>query len=405
MSISDAQCLADEFGNDWSYFASPQIGSLRADHAAFTNLRSLRILEMEGDIKAWRARLVGVLMSSPELEDLTLSFERNTLDDLYWMDCDNPEYCSFLGDLSTDYANAGGMPLRLRRLELWSGVLLWEGSENHARQSLAQGCITGIPPVGTSQNYPATYLAQLVDLRVLEEIYVSNTIPSGMMDLIPSRTLDDGQFRSGIAWRTISPELTPRLRILQVDTNTVEVYEAARELPREFSAQLAVLAQNMSWDVDLWDLPLRMLQMYLGYSETTKVPPVEELIDKLVEIHSDSLEGAEILVSDLDRKTAVVLLRGLSRLENLRQLVVPKWDNTYVMTGGDHEAEYNANADPKGEALLQAIHIATVLPKLQFVQVMHFGSWHVSRHGDGGVRLEELDGEEQNELHLFRYHS
>ena len=146
--------------------------------ALFANLTSLKILNITGDLHRAGTNLVHILLGLPGLRTLALSINVDTAETLCQESLGDAENCrSFFLRFCGSYAEAGGRPLQLEKLECGHSIILLD---------------------------PGTYLAQLTDLSYLQEVHVSNE----RVFVIPNRGLSYGP----IAWSLFTPLLCPRLR-------------------------------------------------------------------------------------------------------------------------------------------------------------------------------------------------
>ncbi|KAL3419420.1 hypothetical protein PVAG01_09642 [Phlyctema vagabunda] len=156
------------------------------DISSFANLNYLEVHEIHGYVVKMRGGIIRALLQSPNLQTLSLSFNSETLVRLH-KDDSATQYLDFLTNFVTEYKNDGGQPLKLSKLVLGLGILLWEDEEQA----------------------PASYLKNLTDLTSLEDVYVSN---EGNDTALCFEEPD------GVAWWTFTPSVCPNLRILRFHT-------------------------------------------------------------------------------------------------------------------------------------------------------------------------------------------
>ncbi|ROV96213.1 hypothetical protein VSDG_04997 [Cytospora chrysosperma] len=127
--------------------------------------------------ESWSETIIGILRNSPLLEYFKLSagiggIYNNEIQDLFRNFC-------------LDYEEEGGRPLHLKVLNLGEGMLL-------------------VPETWMGFTTPPTYLTLLTKVLFLEELHLYS-VRQAKTHLVP------------LAWGTISPDFTPRLRRLYID--------------------------------------------------------------------------------------------------------------------------------------------------------------------------------------------
>lgn len=124
-NIEEILGIAFEFTFDQhDRFAELHPPLARLDIPIFAYMAELELHELHGDIIRIRAGTVQTLLHSPHLKSLSLSPNADTMFRLQEGGLQQ-DYFDFLVDLIKEFKEEGGQPLKLRKLVLGFGVLLW----------------------------------------------------------------------------------------------------------------------------------------------------------------------------------------------------------------------------------------------------------------------------------------
>jgi hypothetical protein len=178
----------------------------KPDLSMFFGLTTLEVSNLHGDLPEVRCGLVQVLLNSPGLQALALSISLLTLERFEMRSVDyTAEYLEFWEQTCLDYAEAGGIPLRLRKIVLGLSVLLWK---------------------------PGTYLAGLTDLKYLEDVYIHNDYYC--------TPLQSMETEDNIAWSLLTPTNCPNLTSFGVTKYNKSVKKWGDSLDGGYIKQLAI---------------------------------------------------------------------------------------------------------------------------------------------------------------------
>ena len=191
------------------------------DLSPFSNLRELRLGRIHGDLSHIRDDIVKVLLKSPNIRTLSLSLNPRTMFRLHQENTlqAGASYLDFFPNLIDSYVAGNGKPLQLRTLELGLGVILWEEESED----------------------PASYLADLTELELLEEVYMCNKgVETALIFMEPDM----------IAWNTFIPEVCPKLSIVGFYGLTSSAEAWFQMLEPGYLSQIEI---QQVWDYDLPD--------------------------------------------------------------------------------------------------------------------------------------------------------
>ena len=361
----------------------------RHDLSSFRDLRCLTLSEIGDELLAWRAQIVQILVASPALTALDLSISSMAIYRNHDRDIYDPRFFDRLCD---DYAEAGGMPLKLRSLRC-----------GHAIYPMSHGS-----------------LAKLVSLECLEEIAICNRNVAwgawkAYSPLYPSNATDS---RSLIAFGAFEPKHCPNLRRLAIHKFRLDAFELLCTIAedKDFSKRLALCVGGMgrtSGDPSILFKPnpghpglpiqLRMVGFELGWKPNinwygfcdTEDVKANSVFDHLLVSNADSLEGMAVhLVCRRSQNPASVYMplpvleSAVRRLPHLRQFAFNPFFSTKYWSLAEREIILEA-----------AQRLAAAGPQLGYIG-MHRRFWRVNRHDDR-IELEELGRGEWKSVELF----
>ncbi len=356
------------------------------DLSSFRGLRSLTLSEIGDELLAWRAQIVQVLAASPELRALDLSISGLAIYQVRGQDIYDPQFFDRMCD---EYAEAGGMPLKLRSLR----------------------CGNAIYPMSHSS------LAKLVSLECLQEVAICNrnVACGGWKASPPVYPSLYANARSRIAFGAFEPKHCPNLRRLAIRHFRLDVSEFLCTIAEDkaFSKKLALSIGGLGWspgdpsilfksNPEIPGLPIQLRAVGLepGWRNRdwydTKGIKADTVLDHLLTSNADSLEGIAIhLLCKGSREAASeflqlpVLESVARRLPRLRQLAFNSSISTRDWLLEDRKMVVEA-----------AQRLAAAGPKLVFIGMYrHF--WRVNRRDDGRIELEELGREEWRSVEVF----
>jgi hypothetical protein len=210
------------------------------DLSRFTDLRTLKVHNIFGNLKKQRKGLVSVLIASPHLDVLSISINKETMS-FQTMLSESFRYKDFFRDICEDFRQRSERrncaPLKLRKLVLGSGISLY-------LPNLWSKADSNMPDI---TDEVAFYLSGLTDLNHLVEVHVQNDEKERWSPPEPVPRI-----RSGHAWETFSKVFCPRLQrlsIYQFD-KTDFIYGHVRILESVSIKELVIGSENF----DLSDL-------------------------------------------------------------------------------------------------------------------------------------------------------
>ncbi|KAH7416781.1 hypothetical protein BKA64DRAFT_656098 [Cadophora sp. MPI-SDFR-AT-0126] len=335
------------------------------DFSPFTNLTTLELHEIHGDLDQARRDIVKILLASPDLKTLSLSLNSDTVIRLDQEAQDIEEmggYLDFLKTLIGEYVAAEGQTLHLRKLVLGLSIVLWEDD----------------------QQQPATYLDGLTNLSKLEEVYVCNNGVDTQL------YFDDPD---GIAWSTFTPETCPNLNILGLHKFTNDVERWIQNIGPGYLSQLRV-EETLGHDISEICAALES-----NDEEASSKVRMLTLVDAdatlrgadgLVSLKIPSLQALSVTLPQLTSDSRPAVLTWISSWQSLQQLYL---QNVKVIVGEDTEYE-NLVKD-----------IAAVTPHLRYLK-LDGHSWRIWRDGDNGDKSqyspEKLDKFEERSVEAFK---
>ncbi len=363
------------------------------DLAAFQNLQSLTLNQIGGNLRAWQAHIVKILLQSPTLKELSLSLCAMAIYVGHFASIYDVLYFDRLCD---SYAKAGGAPLKLRSLK----------------------CGQAMMPMSLAS------LVKLTDLQYLEEADICNRNVAFRGEEIHS-FYPTGQFTvnnisSGIAYEAFGPKHSPNLRRLSIHRYGPDVggllFTIADDKVHSRRLALCVggLGAPNSTDPAAFFTPnpgrrglhmqLRMFAVEVSRRRLEDLILSEALgtgrpsiLDMIASSTADSLEGLAVhMLDEPGHEWATKFLRmsvlesALGKLPRLTQLLF----NPFV-------------ADKLGQhmspgVVFAAHRLAAAGPALAYIG-MYRQFWRVNRHPSDGspFQLEALEEKEWREVELF----
>lgn len=368
------------------------------DLTVFRDLNELSLLNLYGDLVDWRAQLVQVLRSSPDLKTLSLSLSVDALSRHCLVTNRIEQYWCWFQALCASYVEAGGSPLPLRSLF----------------------CGTAVFPDDS------VLLNKLVDLNFLEEVYIENRniwdndnisrILFLYDEVTEESVIDFGSFVNA-----------RNLRRLQVATYAVDVHKAisAIDNPRR-ARQIAISARIMgegyepaallqpSPEYPALPLHPRMLEIDLNRvssdfymiddngEEDYDLTPADELLDSLVNGDDGALEGLMLYLQCADYPLEEEGRPSLNGQYKLLEQTLPKLRNLTQLCIRGRGYQVDGYIDV-------AQRLAAAIPSLQYINVRlgkHYEDRNyrrIVRDDQGEMSFVDLEGTMENEeVELYR---
>ncbi|CEJ94944.1 hypothetical protein VHEMI10448 [[Torrubiella] hemipterigena] len=266
-AIGISCCERDDPPEVWAKHG-PLFGRPQLHLRALSNLTSLALVEMFGDLPPWQEAIANILSQSPNLQSLIISLNLATYERALTLDSGPHQLQTFTDGLCDIYATKTKHRLRLKRLRLDAYIYC---------PSLE--CIE-----------------KVLDLSALEEVFIFNQI------------LQFLHFETRIEF--LLAEKTPALRKLEFEDFNAEVWEKIESFcdgSRDFMLSFAcynVYDENFDDEHNL-------------YSLFQKHPSAV-----IYELGLPVWDGAESYVSTLDQLHGQILLRNLSLPLSVPELVV-----------------------------------------------------------------------------------
>jgi hypothetical protein len=334
---------------------------LTHDFSQFSNLTSLEISNLYGDLVKARKDIVQILLKSPNLHSLGLSLNQESL--AWLIDRDYSRYRNFqdfLISLVKDFVDAGGTPLRLRKLVLGFSIIPWE---------------------------PGTYLSGLTDLKFLEEVYIPNRECHSALEFSEE---DDH-----IAWSLFSPANCPNLNTLGVFEFNESVRKWARTLPEGYIRRLST-ASATAEDVNTVFRLGREGKENLIDGPRALTLHADDMASMESDFKTVDLKGTQALSIFVRRRTPDVdseIIGWITSAPDLEQFYLST-QRYYFFEGPDDDGTL-----PEEGSLEH--RIAYGCKKLRYLRVQNI-AWRVVRLDTGGVGFEVLDRFEFRDIEMFQ---
>ncbi|EPE36521.1 RNI-like protein [Glarea lozoyensis ATCC 20868] len=327
----------------------------------FANLTSLQISGLHGDLVRARKDIVQTLLKSPNLHSLGLSINEATVESLSTML--NPRYTDFqyfLISLIKDFVDAGGTPLRLRKLILGFSIMLW---------------------------VPGTYFSGLTDLACLEEVYITNQEFHGAIEFIEDN--------DHIAWSLFTPVNCPNLNTIGIYEFNDNVRKWAQSIPPGYIRRLSTSSATAE-DLNTVMGTERATRRKLTDGPRTLTINIEDMSSLASDFTAVDLRGIQALSIVTRYRTQDVeseIISWITAAPDLEQFYLSTEQYTIPKKVGTD------GTSPEDGSLEH--RIVYECKKLRYLRVQN-NAWRVLRLPDGGVGFERLDRFESRDIEMFQ---
>ena len=334
------------------------------DLSSFSNLSTLEVTNLYGDIQALRSNLVQVLIRSPNLRTLGLSLSISTTQRLRGGGSvdDIQQYVGFMNLLCEDFVTSGVEPLKLRKLTL------------------------GLSVVAFGQGH---HLTGLTDLKHLEDVYVYNEDPG---DVFPY-----SEYEHAMTW-IFTPENCPNLTKFGIYRYTEPVKQwvncFGRGYIRQFNTEYASEEELCAIQWDLEDTRVGLRSTLTSLTANIDLTMDEWELETLPAIDVMHLQALSAVTMHETIEHQEDILVWLGKATNLQQLFLAERSIPNIPC--------NATEQPIENGFEQKL--ALLCQKLEYLR-LNQNAWRIWRSETADkveIHFERLDRFEARSIEVFQ---